>query len=301
MPPKRRNAVLKWLAIAAGTVVMFFVLTWAYAAYERNRVYEVPAATLTVAPRFAGDVAHGKAQVVARGCWLCHGTDLGGKAFYNSATFARLASANLTGWQGGNGHKLTDTDWALGVRHALGPDRRSLIIMPSVHYDNMSDEDLRGIIEYARSLPPVKRPLPAKHFGPVGNIAGIVGILDPAASSMSHTVMPAHTGPGVSAANGKYLVRICAECHAEDMHGLPPGFGPPPGPDLSTGSELRTWSEADFIHTLRTGVTPTGRKLAKLMPVPWFKGLTDDELRSMWAYLHSLPPRANRPTHGKHA
>jgi len=62
--------------------------------------------------------------------------------------------------------------------------------------------------------------------------------------------------------------------------------------DKETG--LGAWTEEMFIATMRTG-RHQGRGRAILPPMPWFslKAATDDDLRSIFAYLHSLPPLVN--------
>lgn len=66
-------------------------------------------------------------------------------------------------------------------------------------------------------------------------------------------------------------------------------------PDSATG--LGTWTEGNFIQTLRTGKhmgLENGRPL--LPPMPWenLSKLPDEELKSIFAYLQSLPAITNR-------
>ncbi|HEY7714697.1 MAG TPA: c-type cytochrome [Candidatus Binatia bacterium] len=66
-------------------------------------------------------------------------------------------------------------------------------------------------------------------------------------------------------------------------------------PDNDTG--IGEWSEEMFIRMARTGKhqgQPNGRDI--LPPMPWFnlKGLTDADLKAIWAYLRSLPPVKNQ-------
>ncbi|MBK9730877.1 MAG: hypothetical protein IPO83_06290 [Chitinophagaceae bacterium] len=65
-------------------------------------------------------------------------------------------------------------------------------------------------------------------------------------------------------------------------------------PDSTTG--IGAWSEDAFMGTLRTGHhlgLPGGRLI--MPPMPWaFVGqMTDDDLKSVFAYLKSLPPISN--------
>jgi hypothetical protein len=64
-------------------------------------------------------------------------------------------------------------------------------------------------------------------------------------------------------------------------------------PDENTG--LGIWSEDMFLRTLRTGRhMGTSRQL--LPPMPWqvYGRLSDEDLKSIYAYLRSIPPVENR-------
>jgi hypothetical protein len=54
------------------------------------------------------------------------------------------------------------------------------------------------------------------------------------------------------------------------------------------------WNEEMFIRTLRTG-KHFGESRDILPPMPWFNygKMTDEDLRSVWAYLQSIPPVRN--------
>ena len=63
-------------------------------------------------------------------------------------------------------------------------------------------------------------------------------------------------------------------------------------PDKATG--LGGWTEEMFIKTIRTGKhLGTGRQILPPMPWPNYAQMSDDELKSMFAYLRSLPPVKN--------
>jgi len=64
-------------------------------------------------------------------------------------------------------------------------------------------------------------------------------------------------------------------------------------PDLETG--LGRWTAETFIATMKTGRHEgKGRPLLPPMPYPSVASLTDDDIRSVFAYLQSLPPIRNR-------
>ena len=65
-------------------------------------------------------------------------------------------------------------------------------------------------------------------------------------------------------------------------------------PDDSTG--LGEWTEETFIQALRTGRhqgQPNGRMILPPMPWAFFRYVSDDDLKAIWAYLQSLPAISN--------
>jgi mono/diheme cytochrome c family protein len=87
---------------------------------------------------------------------------------------------------------------------------------------------------------------------------------------------------GASAEYGAYITGFCRQCHGPDLTGA---FGP----NLTMSGELAGWSEADFITTLTTGVTPSGRSLdPENMPWKDIRQLDQDELRGVYMYLRTL-------------
>jgi hypothetical protein len=66
-------------------------------------------------------------------------------------------------------------------------------------------------------------------------------------------------------------------------------------PDSATG--IGNWTDAIFIKALRTGKhmgLDEGRPILPPMPWSWFGKMTDEDLKSIFTYLHSLPPISNR-------
>ena len=101
---------------------------------------------------------------------------------------------------------------------------------------------------------------------------------------------------------GQYLYqsRGCVHCHGaagtgnvfiDDGNGLKLG-----GPAIGTGAGSVTvkYQPADWERTLRHGVKPDGRP-ALIMPSEDYNRLTDDDLASLVAYVHRLPPEPGRP------
>jgi mono/diheme cytochrome c family protein len=113
---------------------------------------------------------------------------------------------------------------------------------------------------------------------------------------------------------GKYLVTImlCGDCHTPGyLLGKPdmsrvlagsevgfevPGMGVFHGrnltPDNATG--IGTWTEAQIVAAISTGITPDGRRLAPIMPSAPFSQLTASDAEAIAAYLKTLPPVSNK-------
>jgi hypothetical protein len=101
--------------------------------------------------------------------------------------------------------------------------------------------------------------------------------------------------PGPTAAYGRYLADFagCHGCHGFGLSGGkvagPPGL--PPASNLTPLGAVASWSEADFVRLMRTGRRPDDSPINDFMPWNTFRGMTDEELRAMWTYLRSVPPR----------
>ena len=112
------------------------------------------------------------------------------------------------------------------------------------------------------------------------------------------------------AKNGRYLAAAagCAGCHTEVTTGAAPyaggrvldtPFGTFYGPNITPHPRhgLGKWSETDLRRALRSGERPGRGHYYPALPYPSFTGMTDADIRDLWAYLRSLPPvdRASRP------
>jgi mono/diheme cytochrome c family protein len=169
--------------------------------------------------------------------------------------------------------------------------------MPARAFYYLSDEDLGALIAYLKSLPPVDNELPGTNPLPVGRVMLALGQLPPEATVPDVTVIdhygprPVAPKPGVTVEYGKYLASTCTLCHGSNLNGQTISEGGPDylAPNLTPGGEVAFWSEADFIATLRTGVTPSGHPLKDIMPWKYFGQMTDEELSAVWMYLQSLP------------
>lgn len=63
-------------------------------------------------------------------------------------------------------------------------------------------------------------------------------------------------------------------------------------PDKATG--VGSWTDQMFIDAIRNGKHQgTGRAILPPMPWNWYRNMTDEDLKALFAYLQSLPPISN--------
>ena len=295
---------LKWIGIVLGGLVGLLVLAavvlYAIGSSRLNKTYDIQPEAITV-PTDEAAIARGRHLVEALTfCQACHGEDLGGDVFEDEPMIATFYAPNLTPGRGGVGATFSDGDYVRAIRHGVNPEGRGLLIMHSDVYHNLSEQDLGAIIAYLKSVPPVDNEIPEPKLRPLGRILVALGVFDSEAIPLIPAERIDHSAPfpgmpaqGATAEYGGYLVSItlCHMCHGPDLAGAPPlEPGMRPGPNLTRGGELRGWSESDFIQTIRTGVSPSGHELdPDFMPWDVYANMTDEELKSLWMYLQSLP------------
>jgi mono/diheme cytochrome c family protein len=288
---------LKWLGIVIGILLGLLIILLAVLYFKGNtlvsRTYDIPAENIPN-PTDAASLARGKHFVQAT-CTGCHTADLSGQVMID-APFAKVYSANLTSGKGGAGSEFTDADFIRALRHGVDDQGRALVLMPAQVFWNFSDADLADIVAYLKTVPPVDKENPDPQINLVGKIMFGAGILGPdivPAAVIAHDQRPASIPIGVTSQYGQYLINVtgCRGCHGAQLSG---GNSGQPGaldaPNLTPGGDLQTWTSADFIKTLRTGVTPSGHVLNPDQ-MPWKDfgpNYSDDELNAIFMYLQSL-------------
>lgn len=288
--------ILKWIGIVLGSLVTLLVIAFVVLVVvggaKANKTYAVDVKTVSI-PTGAAAVERGKHLAIIFTCTKCHTATLAGEVYFDVPGMVSIPTPNLTAGAGGVGGSMTDEDWIRAIRHGVGQDGRALMIMQSNTFHYLGDADLGALIAYLKSLPPVDNPLPERRIEVLGRVMMAAGLFPAAAvDKIDHAgVVPPAPEAGVTAAYGEYLSRTCTECHGADMNGAP--FGPPgqevATPNLTPGGTLSTWTEENFIATMRTGVTPGRRSLSEEMPWKNFGQMTDDELKAIWLYLQNLP------------
>jgi mono/diheme cytochrome c family protein len=293
------KTVFKWIGIILGSliglIVVAGVVLYSIGNSRFNKTYNFPPSNIVI-PTDAARIEFGKHRAESL-CEGCHGKDLSGiDNWFNAGPIGTIDSANLTSGAGGVGQKFTsDEDYVRAIRHGIDAQGKP-IFMPAVFSTSyLSDEDLGAIIAYIKSVRPVDHKTNGKHFKPLAYVllaAGQFGKLP--VEAVSHAVHVTAPAADVSVAYGEYLVNTndCRSCHGPKLNGGP--FPDPTikkiSPNLTPGGELASWSETDFITTLRTGKTPSGHELdPNFMPWKEFGNFTDNELKAIFMYLQSLP------------
>jgi cytochrome c553 len=234
--------------------------------------------------------------VTVRGCSDCHAPDFAGKPLIDDPTLGTIASANLTGGAGSATATYTIADWERAIRHGVGSDGRSLIIMPSYEFAGLSDEQVALMIAFLRTVPPVDRVPAEPRLLPLARALFLVNQLPltPAALVDHEATHVASVPAEVNAEYGAYLSTTCTGCHQANLAGgVVPGSAPgdPLAANLTPAGHLGAWTLDDFKNTLRNGVTPEGKILdPAVMPWPLAGQMTDVEMEALWLYIKSLPP-----------
>jgi len=215
----------------------------------------------------------------------------------------RVVAPNLTPDVETGAGRWTDDQFARAIREGIGHDGRTLFpLMPYARYREMSDEDLASVVVYLRSLPAVHNQLPRTEIiFPVKYL--IRNAPQPLTSPVPQPISP---DPVL---RGAYLVNLagCVDCHTPQAKGQSvPGMQfaggfrfPGPWGDVTTAnitpdpSGISYYDEALFLAVMRTGQVKA-RKLNAIMPVSFYRRLTDDDLKAMFAYLRTVKPVKHR-------
>jgi mono/diheme cytochrome c family protein len=278
---------------------------------------------LLAAPVFAAtpeEIARGKYIFGATGGCACHTeakgpADAGGRKYVGP--FGTVYSSNITsdvktgigGW--------TDEQIVTAIRLGRRPNgERILPVHPFTSFNGMAEEDLKALVAFLRTVPPVSRPNTPKKI----TIPMFDSVFLPAwlmAFAAKETPPPAAPVSGV--ARGEYLVRAvghCGECHtprsamtmavdnSRFLAGNPKKTGPEgqaaPNitPDKATG--LGDWTEEQIVTYLGTGNRPDGDVAGGLMgemiqgTLAGYKDVSKADLQAIARYLKSIPAVKNK-------
>jgi mono/diheme cytochrome c family protein len=269
--------------------------------------------------------ARNDAETIARGeyivhavahCSTCHGPKdlvhqhlvdfskpLEGGHVWKVGMFGTFTARNLTPHETGIG-KLSDGQLARTIRHGVD-SRGKLSPFMRMAVGPMSDEDLTAVISWLRTQHAVEGKRDWYELGFLGKVVTLK--LGP-----RMTPAPAHVPEGaISVERGKYLAEgpaLCKGCHSplDPLGGFALDGAPYSGaaeadedpmnpnqeiiapnltPEPTTG-HIASWSEDSFVARFKAGRMVPG----SAMPWDGFTRLTENDVRSVYRYLRTLPP-----------
>jgi mono/diheme cytochrome c family protein len=233
----------------------------------------------------------------------------GGDFFGEPESAVQLWAPNITPAALG---PWTDGEIIRAVTAGVDRDGRALFpIMPYHKYGRMAREDVEAIVAYIRTLEPIEHTASPRRLGfPLPLVVRTMP------QAPAYRPIPPRTD---RIAYGEYMVNAaaCADCHTPQDQGQPIAgmefaggfeFPMPNGfrvrsanitPDADTG--IGTWTEDQFVEKFKVFEGAPERVLSDveqrdntIMPWTVYAGITEDDLRAMYAYLRSLRPVINR-------
>jgi len=194
--------------------------------------------------------------------------------------------------------RWSDDAIARAVREGIAHDGGTIFpMMPYTRLREMSDEDLASLIVYMRTLAPVRNALPKSEVPfPVNRLINsapqpIDGVVPEAAPEQ----------------RGKYTtaLAVCEDCHTprddqdQPIESLAFGGGtvlqiqgrsPIAAANLTPAADgIPYYTEDLFIQALRTGHVGA-REISDVMPWRFYRNMTDEDLKAVFAYLKTLKP-----------
>jgi cytochrome c5 len=270
--------ILKWAGIVVATLagLIVFVIVYVFIASQRmlDRTYpKAPsAAHAAVTPEAIAQGAH---LAVIATCTDCHGKDLAGILLpVPGSTFYAPNLTVITS-------SLSDADIDRAIRQGLRPDGKSVLLMPSHGYANITDDEASAIIGYLRSLKPQGNASPEGRLGWKVRVALVAGILKPEAREFAGATPPLDLGAGYE--RGRHLAEVvCAQCHGANLSGTPKDVVP--APDLLI---VGAYDRGAFHSLMRTGKAVGGREVGAMSKIARgnLSSLTDDEIDATYNYL----------------
>lgn len=195
----------------------------------------------------------------------------------------------------------SDEEIIRSIRDGIRPDG-TLIgpPMPSPFFRDMSDNDVRAVVAYMRTIEPVSNvvpaseytiPLPPAYGPPIGKVADV-----PRDDLLAY-------GTYLTVALGH-----CTECHTpmvegrhdftrtneggrifENLFGLGYTLVAPnitPHPELGIGD----WTNDEIKRAITQGISRDGRQHLAGMAYPYYATMIDEDLDAIIVYLRSVPP-----------
>ncbi|NJM07558.1 cytochrome c, partial [Candidatus Gracilibacteria bacterium] len=176
MPYAPGGSGLKLLGgISAGLLTLLFAAATVLALVgysQLNRIYANPPSALVLQsnPQLIAD-----GERFGQSCVGCHSSNgqlpMTGQKFFGAeggvSPVGTLWAANLTPAHLG---EWSDGELIRAIREGIGRDGRSLLIMPSAAFRNMSDADVLALVAYLRAQPAAGAASPPRQINVIGAI-----------------------------------------------------------------------------------------------------------------------------------
>jgi mono/diheme cytochrome c family protein len=268
-------------------------------------------------PISVAEVARGKYIFGATGGCGCHTVpkepaNAGGRRY--DGPFGTVFATNITPDRQTGIGTWTDEQVVTAIRLGRRPNgERLLPVHPFTVFNGMAAEDLKALVSFLRTVPPVNRPKRPKRI----TVPLFESVFLPAwLAAFAPRETPPPKAPTAGLARGEYLVRAvghCGECHtprtltmATDnsrfLAGNPTGpedqAMPNITPDRETG--IGTWSVDEIADYLGTGNKPDGDVAGGLMgeviegTLAGYKDLSLADRVAIAQYLKSIPAVRNK-------
>lgn len=262
------------------------------------------------------EIARGRYIFGATGGCGCHTkpkdtANAGGRKY--DGPFGTVYSSNITPDRQTGIGAWSDEQIITAIRSGRRPDgERLLPVHPYTVFNGMAEEDLRALVRFLRTVPPVNRATPPKRI----TVPFFERVFLPAwLAAFAPRETPPAKAPTAGRERGEYLVRAvghCGECHtprgttmatdnarflAGNQNGPEGNAVPNITPDPETG--IGKWSEEDIAWYLGTGNRPDGDVAGGLMgeviqgTLAGYKDLTKADLTAIARYLKSIPAVKN--------
>ncbi len=308
------GAVLGFVALAVGAFALFIALDWPV----KRATVAIPLEVKATPER----VARGKHLVSVR-CAFCHydqatGALSGHQMVDAPKEFGTIYSHNITKHATKGTGRYSDGELAYLLR--TGIRRDGVFTGPFMQSPFLADEDIYSIIAFLRSDDPslTAKDVDDRQWEPTFLAKLLMHVaFKPMPMPKAKIVAPDEKD---TLALGKYVAHgmaDCFVCHSADfktLNSMEPEksggyFGggnktldasghvvvtPNLTMDVETG--LGSWTEAQFVRAVRSGVRPDGRALR--FPMLAFTDLTEAEVKATFAFLKTVPVIRNAVDRG---
>jgi mono/diheme cytochrome c family protein len=302
-----RRVALVLLALAVAGGIAFWILT----SPDRQR------AGLEPVPAGQADLANGRTVFFAGGCASCHATPqqedktrLGGGVALTSA-FGTFYAPNISPHPRDGIGAWTPEQFVRAMRAGVSPDGRHYYpSFPYTSYQRMTPADLRDLLVFLKTLPPVEGRAREHELPFVFTFRRGLGLWK--LLFLDGRMFAPDSSKAASWNRGAYLVEgpgHCAECHSpRNVFGAiisDQKFSGGPDPEKKDAwvpnitpheKGIEDWSKRDVAEVLGSGMTPSGDFVGGSMRavVRNTSELPASDRDAIGEYLLSLPPREGR-------